>query len=506
MKKNILYGSEARQKLKAGIDKSANAVKVTMGARGRTVGLSHGHFTKDGVSVARDIELPDVFENKGAQLLKAASIKTNDVVGDGTTVTAVLAQALVGGGFDLIEKGKDAQELRREMEDVKPEVLKLIEKSAHKITDVKQVATISANDEVIGDLVSQAVNKVGADGLITVEYTYKTENEVEIVSGMQIDKGVQYPVFYTDQIRRRAEFNQPIVVLYDGDIHDVQGFFTMLTPALAEGKAIVVFANSFDPQVLHNMLLLRVQKGMKILPVTNPHVYREEVIEDMAVYTGAQILKEGDALEQTNIYEVCGTVESIFSTPERTVMRSNGENDKAITKRIAYIHEHAKTYKDAERRNVEQRASRLNGKIAIIRTHSVTEEEAKEKRDRFDDAIFASQAALRQGVVTGGGMTFLMIADKIKGLTDGARVIKDAFEAPMRQIAANAGRKPTEVIASARSGKGYNAKTDEYCDLDKAGIIDPAAVLTHAFENSLSVALLAITTEALIAEHIVEKE
>jgi chaperonin GroEL len=497
-KKRILFGQEARNKIRAGETNIADAVRVTMGARGRTVGLSYGHFTKDGVSVARDVELEDEFENKGAQLLRAASIKTCDVVGDGTTLTCVIGSSLVNGGFDMIEQGKDAQELRRELETLKPEVLKLIEKQARTVKDVEQVATISANDENVGRVVAQAVNAVGADGLVSVESAYVSEDEVEIVDGMQMDKGVAYPVFYTDPTRKRAEYQDPAVIVFDGDVHDVQGFFGMLTPLFNKGSAILVIANAFDDQILHSMALNRIKFGVKIVPVISPHIYREEVLEDIAIYTGARVLKETDALDKVDVYEIVGNAASVTSTPERTVIRAAKGHEKAVKSRIAYIKEHAKSYRESERREVEKRAARLSGMSAVIRTHSTTEEEAKEKRDRFDDAIYAAQSALKEGVVTGGGMTLVRVAQQLKGETDGTKLIKQVLEAPIRQIAQNAGRNLQEVMKHARNGEGYNAKTDSFGDLDKMGVVDPAAVLKYAFENALSVSILAITTETLI--------
>lgn len=498
MKKQILFGEDARKKLRAGATKVADAVRATMGARGRIVGTSYGHFTKDGVTVARDIELEDSFENKGGQLVKDAAIKTCDAVGDGTTVTCVLASALINGGFDLIERGKDAQELRRELEDIEPVVIKAFETFSKKTKDVVQVASISANDEAIGEVVAEAVNAVGADGLVIIENSYTPNDAVEIVDGMQLDKGVKFPVFYNNPTRKRAEYQDPIVVIFDGDLHDVQGFFTMLTPAFQRGAAVVVIANAFDDQILHNMAVNRLQMGVKIVPVLSPHVHREEVLEDIAIYTGARVLKETDSLVELTVDEICGYAASVVSMPERTVLRSNGKEAKAIKKRIDYIKEYAKGFRDDERREVEKRIARLAGKVAIIRTHSTTEDEAKEKRDRFEDAIFASQAALKEGVVVGGGMTFLTVGDAIKQKTDGAKLIQLVFEAPIRQIAQNAGRNINEVLTMARSGKGYNARTDQFGDLEKMGVIDPLPVLKHAFSNALSVSVLALTTQVLI--------
>lgn len=497
-KKQILFGKEARHKIRIGATKIAAAVRATMGARGRLVGTSYGHFTKDGVTVARDIELEDPFENKGAQLVKDAAIKTCDVVGDGTTATCVLASEFINEGFDLLDRGKDAQELRREIENVKPLVLKALDAMSENVKNVVEVASISANDEKIGKVVAEAVNAVGQDGLVTIENSYSPNDEVEVVDGMQIDQGVKFPVFYTNPNRKRSEYTDPIVVIYDGDINDVQGFFTMLTPAFQQGKAVVVIADAFDDQVMYSMGLNRLQHGVKIVPITAPHIYREEVLEDIAVYTGARVLKQSDSLIDTDINEVCGHAASVVAMSERTIIRSNGKQDKEVKKRIAYIKEHAKEFKEDERREVEKRNARLLGKVAIIRTHSTTEEEAKEKRDRFDDAIFAAQAALKEGVVVGGGMTYLKIADSLKDTSDGARLVKRVLEAPIRQIALNAGRSTNEVISKAREGHGYNARTDEFGDLKKMGVIDPVAVLKHAFENALSVSVLALTTEALV--------
>lgn len=506
IEQKMLFGSDARQALLRGVSKAADAIRVTMGARGRLVSLPNGAHTKDGVSVARIINLPDPFENKGAMRVKEACTSTVDGVGDGTTLTAVLTREIVRRGFGLIDDGKDAQELAREMEACKDEVLKLITKQTKKVTDARQAAAISANDPVIGEIVGKAVNIVGADGLVTVESAYVKEDEVEIVKGMQIDQGIRYPHFFTDFNRRRAEYKDAAVILYNGTIHDVQGLVKLLEPIATKGHAIVILANGYDELTMHVLLDNRV-KGLKILPLIAPHLYRDEVYEDIAAYTGATVISEGDSLSkiaQTQVWDVVGEVAFITSFTERTVFQPVKGRDTEIADRIKYIYEYSKQFKEDERREVEKRAARLAGKIAVIRTHSTTEVEEREKRDRYDDAIYAAQAALREGIVVGGGQAFVQISQKMKKDTEGAELLSKVLLAPITQIATNAGRNPTEVIALAKKGVGYNAKTDTFEDLMEAGIVDPAAVLHHAFKNALSVSLAMITTETLIVNE--EKE
>jgi len=509
MSKSILYGNEAREKLRSGIDKTANAVKVTMGARGRLVNLSNGHSTKDGVTVARDIDLEDQFENKGASLLKVASIKTNDVVGDGTTATCVLAQSMVNSGFGMISGEVDAQSLRKDLEDIKPIVIEKIKSFSKKITDVTDVAIISSNDEKMGKLVAEAVNKVGSEGLVSVENSYDPIDSVEIVEGMQIDKGTNHQIFYTEPSRRRAEYNNPAVIVYDGDLHDVQGFFTMLTPLFANGDAVVIFANSFDEQILHNMFMLRAQKGIKILPIITPHVYRHESIEDIAIYTGARVLREADSLGEQDVTKIKGHVKSIVSTPERTVLRSDGTGENEIAERIKLITLDAEAYNDAEKKEVMKRASRLDGKVAIIKTYSTTDEEMREKRDRIDDAIFASQAALRDGIVIGGGVTYARVAEGLephaKEYPQASTLLMGALRSPLLQIAENAGAVKIDVLIGAtKDNQIYDARNGEFESMDITKIVDPTASLITAFENALSVAIIALTTEVLIIEDIKE--
>lgn len=498
-KRRLLFGEDARKALEAGVCKAADAIRVTMGARGRLVSLFHGPLTKDGVSVARNIELEDPFEDKGAKLVRSASMKTCDDVGDGTTLTAVLTRGFVTKGFEMIRQGKDAQELKKEIEATKPEILKAIEKATVKVKDAKQAASISANDEEIGKVVAEAVNAVGHDGLVTVENAYVPKDTVEIVKGCQIDQGAKHPVFFTDTGRRRAEYKDAHVLLYSGNIHDIVGLGTLLDGILPSGKAVVIVAHGYDDTVMHNLMFNRAQRGLKILPVTAPHVYREEVMQDLAEYTGAVVLTENDALDKVFWAEVAGKVAAVASFTDRTIFQPHKDQEEAITKRIEYIMDYAKQFKEDERREVEKRAARLAGRIAVIRTNSATEDEQKEKRDRYEDAIYAAQSALRDGVVTGGGYTWVKIAQKMKKDTEGAELVSKVLLEPAAQIARNAGRNPTEVLNLAKKGLGYNARTDSFEDLAKAGIVDPAAVLRHALENAMSVSCLVLTTEVLIA-------
>lgn len=496
--RDIVYGKEARAKLLQGVNRVADAVKITMGGKGRNVVTSYGHITKDGVTVARDVEIfDDQASAKGANLVKSAAVRTCDVAGDGTTATCVLAQSLIRNGLRLLDEGKDAQELKREIEEVKDGVLNALKAQSKETTDITQIAAISANDAKVGKLVADAVSQVGADGLVTIENTYG-ETEIEVVEGFQIDKGVFVTTFFSDFQRRRTEYEDAVVLIYQGKIHDVVGLAKALEAPANAGKAMLIIADDYEVQALRMLELSRMQKGLRILPIKSPSIYHDETLKDLAAFTNAKIMTEADGFKNFKA-DWFGHIKHVISTTERTILRADDDRKEAIATRIAEIFEEAKLFRDVEKRNVEKRASRLQGKMAIIKLSAVTNEEGGEVKDRIEDAIYASQAALSSGIIQGGGLSFLL-AKQDKD-TDGCRVVNWALEAPMRQIVRNAGRNDAEIVAKAQTTKqGYNVVTDQFEDFFASGIVDPLKVALTAFENALSVAIMALTTEVLISE------
>ena len=497
-KRTQFFGNDARRIITDGVDAVANAVKVTMGAKGRNVVTSYGHTTKDGVTVANDVELYDAPEAHGARLIKAASRKTCDVVGDGTTQVCVLAQKMIHEGMRLIEQGKDCQDLKREMEACKEPVLASLKAQAQPVTDIRAIANISANDEVIGGLVAEAVTAVGVDGLVTIENTYE-ETKVEIVEGMQVDRGLITPVFITEGERRRAEYESAKVLIYKGKIHDVIGLGKVLEEVVKGGNPLFIVADDYDLPVLRLLEINKI-RGIKLLPIKAPMVFHDEVLDDIAVYTGATIVTEADGFKNFRLSWL-GHVKSVVATPERTILRADDERAEAITARVASIYEHAKAFTDREKREIEKRASRLNGRMAIVKLAATTEEEGREMRDRIEDAIYASQAALEMGVVAGGGMVYLNSYKDLTANTDGASVVCAALLAPFRQIVKNAGKNDAELLRGALDTQmGYDVVKECFINLMESGVVDPLKVAITAFENALSVAVLALTTEVVICE------
>lgn len=499
-----LHGQEARKKLLKGVDAVADAVKVTMGAKGRTVITSYGHATKDGVTVARDVE---VFEDPGAahgaKLVKEASVNTCDKAGDGTTSVVVLAQSMIREGLRLIESGKDPQDLRREIEAEKATVLSALTAQSVPVTDVEQIATISANDEALGKIVAKAVNLVGADGLVTVERTYG-EMEVDVSDGMQIDRGLLPGPFLTDGQRRRAEYENVSVLLFSGKIHDLQGFAKAVEPLVKEGKPLLIIADEYDAPVIRALQLTQMQGSGRFIPIKSVSIYHDETFDDIAAYTGATVLTEADSFKGFTP-DLLGSAKRVISTVDRTTIQCHESQAEAIEKRIETINDHAKKFVDSERRNVEKRASRLKGKIAIIKLPETTDSEGREIRDRVEDAIYASQGALESGVVPGGGFAYMLAGESLTGATDGSKVLVTALQTPLRQIVKNAGLNDAKILSEARSSqKLFNVVTEAFEDPKSSKVIDPLKVALTAVENALSVALVAITTEVLITEHEVE--
>jgi len=503
-KRSTLFGQEARRKLLDGVDSVANAVKVTMGAKGRNVVTSYGHTTKDGVTVAKDVDVShDPAASHGAKLIKAASVKTCDVAGDGTTTVCVLAQTMIREGMKCLDEGKDAQDLKREIEEKTEFVLGSLKALSVPTTDIRQIANVSANDEFIGGIVAEAVNSVGSEGLVVVERTYGNA-EVEIADGMQIDKGMVPGPYLTDGQRRRAVYEDAHVLIFKGKIHDLHGFAEAITPLVKEGKPLLIIADDYDVPILRSLELTALKGGGRFIPINSPMIYHDQVLEDIAVYTGATVISDADGFKNFNP-EWFGMAKSVVSTVDKTTIRCYEDRKEAIEKRVEEIYENAKQFTESERRNVEKRASRLKGKMAVVKLPSTTDEEGREQNDRVEDAIFASQAALEMGIVPGGGYVFLHAAnlvaseERFENLTDGAIVLIKALQAPAAQIAKNAGKDPiTTVNTSLNTLKGFNVVTGQFEDLMATGIVDPLKVSITAFKNAVSVACLALTTEAII--------
>lgn len=493
------HGEKAREKLLEGVNAVADAVKVTMGAKGRTAFTSYGHATKDGVTVARDVEIfEDTAASHGARLIKEASVKTCDIAGDGTTSVCVLAQALIREGLRKIKEGKDPQDLRSELERLKDTVIDALKAQAKTDFDLEEIATISANDPVIGKIVAQAVSSVGSDGLVTVEKTYG-DMLVEIADGMQLDKGIIPGPFLTDDERRRVEYEDVSVLLFNGKLHDLHGLKKVLEPLVKAGKAIFIVANDYDEPV-HRALQLTAMQGGRFIPIKSVNVYHDETFEDLSVYTGATVMTESDGFKKFDSSFI-GHVKKVVATTQKTTLQCDDERAEAIAAQVSKILDHAKQFVAEEKRNVEKRASRLKGKVGIIKVPEVTEAEGREMRFRVEDAIFASQGALEDGVVPGGGFAFVVASEAITEATDGAQILKGALEMPLRQIVRNAGVNDAKVLEqSKREGKLFNVQSEAFEDLASTKVLDPLKVALTAFTNALSVSLVALTTEVLISE------
>lgn len=500
--KDVAHGKDARDKIKAGVNQISDAVRATMGAKGRTVITSLGHATKDGVTVARDIDLKDKFAQKGCDLIKQASIQTNDSVGDGTTTVCVEAQYIINHGLDMVDNGKDAQELKREVEEALPGILKALEDQAKPCETKEQlerIASISANDPEIGKLVAEVVFELGAEGHVELQNSGVVDDEFEIVQGMQIDRGIMHYTF-SNVAPRKAEYENARVFLADHKIVDAQDLVDFLNRYVNDGSPIIIMAESFDDTVMNSFIATRIktQGQAKILPMTTPIIDKEDVLQDLSEYTGATIITAQDKYSNLT-QDVFGNLAHISTNHERTVMRPVAARDLFIAARIKLIKEEAEKYKDGDRKKQTlARVARLEGRVAVVKVGGYTEKELNERKDRFQDAIFASQAALQGGTVPGAGMSTYVAAQSLNRDNEGERLLYGALVEPMRCIARNAGESPSRVIAHAAEGLGFNAITGEFGDLDEMGIIDPLKVATTALTNAVSVSIVAITTEAVI--------
>ncbi len=523
MAKDIKFDIEARDGLKRGVDALANAVKVTLGPKGRNViiGKSFGgpNVTKDGVTVAKEIELKDPLENMGAQMVKEVASKTNDLAGDGTTTATVLAQAIVKEGLKNVAAGANPMDLKRGIDKAVEAIVADLGKQAKEVGSssekIKQVASISANnDEVIGDLIATAFGKVGKEGVITVEEAKGTDTYVDVVEGMQFDRGYLSPYFVTNPEKMNVELENPYILLYDKKVSSLKELLPLLEPVAQSGKPLLIIAEDVDGEALSTLVVNKLRGALKIAAVKAPGFgdRRKAMLEDIAILTGGTVIAEesGYTLENATL-EMLGTAEKIAIDKDNTTIVNGAGNADLIKNRVNQIKSQMETTtSDYDREKLQERLAKLAGGVAVLYVGAASEVEMKEKKDRVDDALHATRAAVEEGIVAGGGVALLRaksVLDKLKAdnadEATGIQIVARAVESPLRTIVENAGLEGSVVVAKVAEGKGdfgYNAKTDEYVDMLKAGIIDPKKVTRVALENAASVAGMILTTECALVE------
>ena len=523
MAKEILFNIDARDQLKKGIDTLANAVKVTLGPKGRNVIIEKKfgapHITKDGVTVAKEVELSDAYQNTGAQLVKEVASKTGDDAGDGTTTATVLAQAIVAEGLKNVTAGASPMDIKRGIDKAVAKVVDSIKSQAEKVGDnydkIEQVASVSANnDPVIGKLIADAMRKVSKDGVITIEEAKGTDTTIGVVEGMQFDRGYLSAYFVTNTEKMECEMEKPYILIYDKKSSNLKDFLPILEPAVQTGRPLLVIAEDVDSEALTTLVVNRLRSQLKICAVKAPGFgdRRKEMLEDIAVLTGGVVISEekGLKLEQATI-EMLGTADKITVSKDNTTI-VNGAGDKQnIKERCEQIKAQiAATKSDYDKEKLQERLAKLSGGVAVLYVGAASEVEMKEKKDRVDDALRATRAAIEEGIVPGGGVAYIRALDALEGFkgdnideTTGVDIIKRAIEEPLRQIVANAGKEGAVVVQKVREGKGdygYNARTDIYENLHAAGVVDPAKVARVALENAASIAGMFLTTECVIVE------
>lgn len=523
MAKDIKYNVDARELLKRGVDQLANAVKVTLGPKGRNVVIEKKfgapQITKDGVTVAKEIELEDRFENTGAQLVKSVASKTGDDAGDGTTTATILTQAIVNEGLKNVTAGANPMDLKRGIDKAVKAVVDYIQAHAEQVGDnydkIEQVATVSANnDPEIGKLLADAMRRVSKDGVITIEESKTRDTSIGVVEGMQFDRGYLSGYFVTDADKMECVMENPYILIYDKKISNLKDFLPILQPAAESGRPLMVIAEDVDSEALTTLVVNRLRGGLKICAVKAPGFgdRRKAMLEDIAVLTGGVVISEekGLKLEQATL-EMCGTAKKVVVSKDNTTMVDGAGKKDSIADRVAQIkNEIANTTSSYDKEKLQERLAKLAGGVAVLYVGANSEVEMKEKRDRVDDALCATRAAMEEGVVAGGGTTYIRALDALKTLkgdnadeTTGIRIVERAIEEPLRQIVSNAGGEGSVVVNKVAEGSGdfgYNARTDVYEDMRKAGIIDPAKVARVALENASSIAGLFLTTECLITD------
>ena len=523
MAKEIKYNVEARDLLKEGVDALANAVKVTLGPKGRNVIIDKKfgapQITKDGVTVAKEIELEDPFANMGAQMVKEVASKTNDDAGDGTTTATVLAQALIGVGLKNVTAGANPMDLKRGMDKAVGIVVDELRKLSHEvgsdISKIEQVATISANnDNAIGKLIAEAMAKVNNEGVITVEEAKGTETHVDVVEGMQFDRGYISAYFMTDTEKMAAELEKPLILITDKKISTMKEIMGVLEPVAQNGRSLVIIAEDVDGEALSALVVNKLRGTLKIAACKAPGFgdRRKDMLEDIAILTGGTVVSadKGMKLEDATI-DVLGSAEKVVMNKETTTIVDGAGEKEAIAARIAMIRggiESAKS--DYDREKLQERLAKLSGGVAVLYVGAATEVEMKEKKDRVDDALAATRAAVEEGIVPGGGVAYIRAVAALENLkganedqTTGIQIVKRAIEEPLRQIVANAGGEGSVVVNKVKESEGsmgYNARDDKYEDMLAAGIIDPTKVSRVALENAASIASMFLTTECVLAE------
>jgi chaperonin GroEL len=523
MAKTIKFNTDARDLLKNGVDALADAVKVTLGPKGRNVIIEKKfgapHITKDGVSVAKEVELEDPFENMGAQLVKEVASKTGDDAGDGTTTATVLAQSIIGVGLKNVTAGANPMDLKRGIDKAVAKVVESIKAQSEEIGDdyskIENVARISANnDEEIGKLIAEAMKTVKKDGVITVEEAKGTDTTVDVVEGMQFDRGYISPYFVTNSDRMVCEMDSPAILIYDKKISSLKDMLPVLEPIAQNGRSLLIIAEDVDSEALASLVVNRLRGGLKVCAVKAPGFgdRRKEMLQDIATLTGGVVVSEetGFTLENTTL-DMLGKAEKISIDKEKTTIVNGAGQKDAIAARVAQIKTQIeKTTSDYDREKLQERLAKLAGGVAVLHVGAPSEVEMKEKKDRVDDALCATRAAMAEGIVPGGGVTYIRAIASLEGLkgdnddeTLGIEIVKRAIEEPMRQIVANAGKEGAVIVQKVKEGKGdfgYNARTDTYENFLAAGVIDPAKVTRVALENAASIAGMFLTTECVIAD------
>ena len=521
--KDVRFSSDARDRMVRGVDILANAVKVTLGPKGRNVVIDKSfgapRITKDGVTVAKEIELEDKFENMGAQMVREVASKTNDTAGDGTTTATVLAQAIVKEGIKYVTSGMNPMDLKRGIDLAVAEAVSDIKKRSKKIKDtaeVAQVGTISANgDKSIGDMIAKAMQKVGNEGVITVEEAKSLETELDVVEGMQFDRGYLSPYFITNAEKMIAELDDPYILIFEKKLSSLQAMLPVLEAVVQTGKPLVIIAEDVEGEALATLVVNKLRGGLKVAAVKAPGFgdRRKAMLEDIAILTSGQMISEDLGIKLENVaLPMLGRAKRVRIDKENTTIIDGSGKKKEIEGRIAQIKAQIEeTTSDYDREKLQERLAKLAGGVAVIRVGGATEVEVKEKKDRVDDALNATRAAVEEGIVPGGGTALLRAKGAVAKLKDanpdiqaGINIVLKALEAPIRQIVENAGVEGSIVVGKIGENSsetfGFNAQTEEYVDMIKAGIVDPAKVVRTALQDAASVAGLLITTEAMIAE------
>ncbi|MDE5659500.1 MAG: chaperonin GroEL [Muribaculaceae bacterium] len=523
MSKEIQFNIKAREELKKGVDALADAVKVTLGPKGRNVIIEKKfgapHITKDGVSVAREIELEDAFQNMGAQLVKEVASKTGDDAGDGTTTATVLAQSIVNVGLKNVAAGANPMDLKRGIDKAVAIVVESIREQSHEVGDdlkkIEDVARISANnDEAIGQLIAEAMRKVKKEGVITVDEAKGTETTVDIVEGMQFDRGYISPYFVTNTEKMECEMESPFMLLYDKKISNLKDMLPVLEATAQSGRPLLIIAEDVDSEALATLVVNRLRGSLKVCAVKAPGFgdRRKEMLEDIAILTGGTVISEekGMKLEGATI-DMLGRAEKVTVNKENTTIVNGNGAPEAIAMRVAQIKAQIEATKsDYDREKLQERLAKLAGGVAVLHIGAPSEVEMKEKKDRVDDALHATRAAIAEGIVPGGGVAYIRATAKLEGVkgvnddeTTGILIVKRAIEEPLRQIVHNAGEEGSVIVQKVKEGEGafgYNARTGVYEDLFAAGVIDPAKVTRVALENAASIAGMFLTTECVIAD------